>query len=327
MSQKPSEKSAPTNPFTCNQAQTAPAVNGENSPTKLRIHSSLYVNIFANSLSTASDAPPAYSAAPPAPPSTSGLSPLTAGRAVSPAPSASSRGSRLTVASITNDNDPYAFLSTFDTVFLIDDSGSMAGRNWREARDVLRSITEICTQRDQDGIDVYFLNHRSGNKGGAGQADGGYYNITDAASVQRIFESVKPQRTTPTGQRLRSMLKPYLEQLQSAADMDDVKPVNVIVITDGEPTDEPETDIVQAARKLDRLDAPAYQVGIQFFQVGNDQQAAEYLRTLDDDLEKHGVRDMVDTVSWQGTTGVLTAEGILKVVLGAVMRRLDRRSM
>lgn len=28
--------------------------------------------------------------------------------------------------------DPYTFLTSFDTVFLIDDSGSMAGRSWRE---------------------------------------------------------------------------------------------------------------------------------------------------------------------------------------------------
>ncbi|KAI2479379.1 hypothetical protein Ptr902_09590 [Pyrenophora tritici-repentis] len=37
-------------------------------------------------------------------------------------------------ASTTSDNDLYAFLKTFDTVFLIDDSGSMAGRSWGERR-------------------------------------------------------------------------------------------------------------------------------------------------------------------------------------------------
>lgn len=54
-------------------------------------------------------------------------------------------------------DDPYAFLATFDTVFLIDDSGSMAGRSWRETRDALETIIPVCVQYDTDGIDINFL--------------------------------------------------------------------------------------------------------------------------------------------------------------------------
>ena len=54
-------------------------------------------------------------------------------------------------------DDPYAFLATFDTVFLIDDSGSMAGRSWRETRDALETIIPVCVQHDTDGIDINFL--------------------------------------------------------------------------------------------------------------------------------------------------------------------------
>jgi len=41
-----------------------------------------------------------------------------------------------------------------------------------------------------------------------------------------------------------------------------------------------------------------------------------------------GLRDIVDTVTWSGRDGrerALSANGVLKVVLGAVVRRLDRR--
>ena len=39
-----------------------------------------------------------------------------------------------------------------------------------------------------------------------------------------------------------------------------------------------------------------------------------------------GCRDVVDTVPWKGSSGVgLNAEGILKVVLGSVNKRLDRK--
>ena len=111
--------------------------------------------------------------------------------------------------------------------------------------------------------------------------------------------------------------------------MDAVKPLNIIVITDGVPTDDPESVIISYVKKLDKLDAPPWQVGIQFFQVGEESGAAEALQELDDGIAPLcGGRDIVDTVPWKsqdgGSTG-LNADGILKVVLGAVNRRLDRK--
>lgn len=111
--------------------------------------------------------------------------------------------------------------------------------------------------------------------------------------------------------------------------LDRTKPLNIIVITDGVPTDDVESALIHAAKKLDRLDAPAWQVGVQFFQVGSDEDAKTHLRALDDELSEIAggeVRDMVDTVPFLGRSGeALTGEGILKVVLGAVNRRLDRK--
>lgn len=199
------------------------------------------------------------------------------------------------------------------------------GQNWEEARQVLHNITPICTARDKDGVDLYFFNHHSRDKGNKGKADGGYYNITDPRTVNSIFEDVQPRGQTPTGMRLQSILKPYVAQLSTVSDMDDIRPVNIIVITDGCPSDDPESVIVQHAKKLDKLEAPPYQAGIQFFQVGNSCGARDALRELDDDLADQGVRDMVDASTWDVDGGVLTAEGMLKVVLGAVVRKVDRR--
>ena len=99
------------------------------------------------------------------------------------------------------------------------------------------------------------------------------------------------------------------------------------MITDGVPSDDVESVIVQAAKKLDAWSAEPWQVGIQFFQVGREPEAAEDLRDLDDALSsEHGIRDMVDTVPWTGDDGqILTGDGVMKVVLGAVNRKLDRR--
>jgi uncharacterized protein YegL len=252
-----------------------------------------------NPSSTPSEAPPAYTPGP-AQSSTIG----------SPQPSLAA----------STDSDPYAFLKSFDTVFLIDDSGSMAGRSWKETGKALETITPICTQRDADGIDVYFLNHPDSSL---------YKNITTAGTVVEIFQTVRPSGATPTGQRLNKILRPYVQRYEKNPET--TKPINIIVITDGEPSDDVESPIIQAAKKLDKLDAPAWQVGIQFFQVGKEPGAREHLKQLDDGLKELAgddeLRDIVDTVPFTGDdNATLTGAGVLKVVLGSVNRRLDRNS-
>ncbi|KAL9008797.1 MAG: hypothetical protein Q9173_006115 [Seirophora scorigena] len=215
----------------------------------------------------------------------------------------------------TNPDNQFAFLSKFDTKFVIDDSGSMAGRSWRETADALASIAGICTTYDSDGIDIYFLNERHSPE---------YENVTTKERVQQIFNAVRPRGGTPTGCRLDSILRPYLRECEQKGP-ENCKPINIIVVTDGVPTDDVESPIIAAAKKLDKLDAPAWQVGIQFFQIGDERGAAEALRELDDQLAETGdVRDMVDTVPWNGGEG-LSADKILKCVLGAVHRRWDRK--
>ena len=235
-----------------------------------------------------SEPPPAYEAATAAPAPAAAVS----------TPAESPRASA---------DDRYSFLRSFDTVFLIDDSGSMAGRSWRETQAALSAIAPICTAHDADGIDIHFLNARDNTW---------YQNVTSAATVNEIFSTVRPRGGTPTGQKLNSILKPYLARC--TANLDATKPLNIIVITDGEPSDDVESPIINAAKKLDKLDAPAWQVGIQFFQVGNELGAREHLKQLDDELADlagiEDLRDMVDTVPWtHDNGGQLNADGMLKV--------------
>ena len=225
-------------------------------------------------------------------------------------------------------DDPYAFLATFDTVFLVDDSGSMSGARWEETRAALAAITPTCVAHDHDGIDVHFLNDPRN-----------FCHLKDAASVQRAFDMVEPMGHTPTGTKLRTLLRPYLLQVKEQARRAEVaardgtalpaeiKPQNIIVITDGAASDDVEVVIKDVARKLDQADAPAWQVGIQFFQVGRDPEATKALRELDDSLEGPDCpRDIVDTVPWSQGPGSssLDADKILKCVLGAVVKKLDR---
>lgn len=204
----------------------------------------------------------------------------------------------------------------------------MAGSRWRETSDALRAISPIITEQDADGVDIYFLNHRNRS---ARNSLGGYSNVLSPASVHEIFQIVQPSGGTPTGTRLNAILKAYLADLSEVIGKKNqesrVKPLNIIVITDGVATDDVESSIVSAAKKLDKMGAEPWQVGIQFFQVGQDRAAAQDLQELDDGLAgEYGIRDMVDTVPWNGNGGsILTADGIMKVTMGAINRRLDRK--
>jgi gamma-glutamylcysteine synthetase len=57
------------------------------------------------------------------------------------------------------------------------------------------------------------------------------------------------------------------------------------------PADDPRQVIVEYARHLDRRNVALRQLGIQFVQIGNDPDATEALKELDDNLgPMHGVR-------------------------------------
>ncbi|KAJ5131357.1 uncharacterized protein N7515_007396 [Penicillium bovifimosum] len=243
-------------------------------------------------------------------------------------------------ATETESDSQYSFLADFDTIFLVDDSSSMQGRRWKEAEAAIAAIAPICTKYDSDGIDIYFLNHRDYN-----DTAGGYHNITTASQVHSIFNRVHPRGPTRVGSRLFDILDPYMRRVEAmhAAKREHgnalhpalfVKPVNIITITDGEFTDDAEGIIVKTAKMLDgpSCDAIPWQVGIQFFQIGNDENVRRYLEDLDDHLGERcrdlHMRDIVDTVSWRNRDGDrLEGDGILKTVLGAVNKRLDRRTV
>jgi hypothetical protein len=93
---------------------------------------------------------------------------------------------------------------------------------------------------------------------------------------------------------------------------------------------------------LDVRNVPLRQLGIQFVQIGDDADAAEALKELDDQLgPDHGVRvsnrtslyldnidciiyqDMVDTTPFSQAEPSLRADLIIKVVLGAINDSLD----
>lgn len=211
-------------------------------------------------------------------------------------------------------DDALEILRGYDTVIVVDDSLSMAGQSWQEARDALGTLAKMAGQYDTNGIDIHFLNTRLPGM-----------NITNINEVQRLFAKVVPRGATPTGRRLEELLQDYISRLEAADDTgrrDSVKPVNYIVITDGEPSDDPESVIVDNAKRLDARHFPLCQVGIQFVQIGNSKRAARHLKELDDNLSsRYNIRDMVDTVPYLGR---IEGDMLVKVLIGAINRKQDR---
>ncbi|KAI1481020.1 hypothetical protein F4774DRAFT_67134 [Daldinia eschscholtzii] len=253
--------------------------------------------------------------------------------------------SKLTRKHIRTREDPYAFLKHFDTVFLIDDSKSMKN-HWSEVGTLLEKIAPICTERDPNGIDIYFVNHRP--RGyymyaalGFDQERSGYLHIGQAVgvpgmrdNVAGIFSSIKELKSRcRLDRRLGYILDQYMrdyEQSRKDKSMglgNTLRPLNLIVITAGITDDNPYDTLIRTARKLDILGAPPYQVGVQFFRVGDDEGARKALEVADNDLsDALDIRDMVDTTTWSGGLGDLSPDAVLKVVLGAVERSIDKQN-
>ncbi|TXT12838.1 hypothetical protein VHUM_01239 [Vanrija humicola] len=208
-------------------------------------------------------------------------------------------------------------LRDYDTVFLVDDSTSMAGERWEQAKAAIMGVVVQAVQYDEDGLDVYFLNSKRVGK-----------DLRTAEDVEDVFAGLKPHGATPIGLRMESILRDYMARLERSTanpEEGEVKSMNLIVVTDGAPTDDPESVLISIAKRLDRGDYPLSQVGIQLLQIGDDAEATEALQELDDGLAAaHGVRDMVDTVPYNGEE--MSAKLIVKVLLGGINRRLDRKT-
>ncbi|KAF8437878.1 hypothetical protein BGX38DRAFT_1210811 [Terfezia claveryi] len=232
-----------------------------------------------------------------------------------------------TVTTATTDIQLHA-LANFDTQFLIDDSGSMKlqssaaaakGRtHWEEVKLVLSDIVKVCADYDENGVDVFFFNSSL-----AGQFN--RTNIKEPKEVMELFEARSQagiRGSTPTAEALDLIISPYLQECERSRYFP--KPRNVIVLTDGAANNNKllKQNLISYARRLDKMEAPLNQIGVQFFQVGNVEGVDEFLTHLDNVLsEENECRDFIDTRSSDdmGTEG-LTAKGVLTTVLGGVNR-------
>jgi hypothetical protein len=238
-------------------------------------------------------------------------------------------------ASPANAPDPLCQLREYDVVFIIDDSSTMAtGEHWKEAGQVLEALAHTAMQYDTDGIDIHFFNHKAH-----------YRRVKNVKKVQQAFAKVKTQPGKPLGHAFRKILDQYSVKLDKKLPKKNsssgilegkqqkfgVKPVNFIIITDGkiQSNDPIYSLIMSTARWLDNRGADPAQVGIQFLQIGKDEEAAAFLALLDDEIGKlYSVRDMVDTVSLESSKTLREDQKLMmKALLGGIDRRIDNEGV
>ena len=227
----------------------------------------------------------------------------------------------------------FAKLKGYDTRFLVDDSDSMDGLRWTTTKQVMAHIASIAVNYDKNGVDVRFFNNYA--------EDEDRLNLDSAEKVMSLFDNLESEGSTPTADTFDIELNAYVHEYKINRH---IKGLNLIVITDGEPSrgQDVEGVVVKYARMLAQLDAPPLQVGIQFVQVGDDKGAKDFLDSLDNDLqEKYDLdrdvsclvflsrsRDptkflfvqMVDTVPWVDGDEDRLYE---KILLGGILKRLD----
>ncbi|KAG6855866.1 hypothetical protein H0H87_009901 [Tephrocybe sp. NHM501043] len=162
---------------------------------------------------------------------------------------------------------------THHIVFIIDDSGSMTGSNWFEARDSLLEIADRALDSDIADIDLRFLN--SSLK---------FHGIKGRTKIIDIFEAIQPSGPTPLGSALDAVLQEYLTRLErvfNTFQYATVKPLGVIVLTDGVPTDQPGEVLSKALARLRVIAThPLNAVSIQIIQIGDDRDAIPVLQQL-----------------------------------------------
>ncbi|KAI0109254.1 hypothetical protein GGR51DRAFT_110291 [Nemania sp. FL0031] len=188
------------------------------------------------------------------------------------------------------------------------------------AVEALEYIADEAVKYDESGIDMHFLIKSIYRKRG----------VKNGAEVRQVLGRINlrqnwgPTKFEPV---LRTILGGHLKAYRKAEDNDLElpQPLDVIFLTDGVAVDEERTEalIVEIAQQLEDLNAYPNQIGIQFVQVGEDKNATEFLKRLDDDLKEKCDRDIVDTRRYDNQGGVPLKEQLIQILLGAIDRDID----
>ena len=241
-----------------------------------------------------------------------------------------------------NSPDPFALLSRVHTVILLDDSDSMSlpgnasqdmGDNtpnrvaenelnwwyesrWDQSRKLIASVVTKVAEHNKNGVDLHFLNRTIL-----------YTGLRNEADVKHAFAAGIPSNWhgTPTGQRVHDILDAYSSTLRYYRHL---MPLNLIVITDGEATDEDTLywTIKEHPSRLMERGYPAHQLGIEFVQVGDSESATKSLVKLEEKVTRHHASFQWDIVGVTPTNKIseMNSDLLLAISVSGIDARMNR---
>ncbi|KAF8664854.1 hypothetical protein AX16_000695 [Volvariella volvacea WC 439] len=209
------------------------------------------------------------------------------------------------------------YLKAYDVVFLLDDSGSMAGSLWSEAKNALDGLANYILENkwDSDGIDLRFLN--SDNLFQFKELSG----VQDKGKVADAINRVTPNGGTPTGYRTQQILSAHIDKLNAAngtPSYGEIKPLDMIALpTESRVHDDNEHELtkvlIEVGKKLKAGPHHPNSLGIQFVQIGGDKAAAQALAKL----MEADTGNIVDTVPYSGP-GSISPDKLERILLGGL---------
>lgn len=193
-----------------------------------------------------------------------------------------------------------------DYYLIIDKSGSMSEQDvaggltrWQAVAESTAAIANRIVQLDDDGITVYVFSGRFKR----------YDNVKSDAIVKNIFKENEPFGGTVLAPVLRDAFSDYFKA--RAEGKAKANGATILVVTDGAPDDRSQVmlEIIEASKACTR----ERELGVGFFQIGHDMSATNFLKQLDNDLQKYSAKyDIVaaktmDEIEDIGLTAALVA--------------------
>jgi hypothetical protein len=199
-------------------------------------------------------------------------------------------------------------LTNRDYTLIIDKSSSMAVPNspegksrWYAIQESTLALAQKCEGLDPDGLTIYTFSGRFKR-----------YDYVTADKVSQIF-----QENLPSGRSdLAGVLQDAFDRYFTRKDKGEAKPngETLLVVTDGEPDNRHGVvrAIVDASQRIERCE----ELAISFIQAGDNPEATQFLKILDDDLAQAGAKfDIVDTVTIEQMRGMSLTEVLMNAIL------------
>ncbi|KAJ2915860.1 hypothetical protein MD484_g4542, partial [Candolleomyces efflorescens] len=221
------------------------------------------------------------------------------------------------------------YLSTYHVVFVIDDSTSMImtdgytawnDNRWKQAQSSIGPIADFTFKNNVKSVDMGFMHYRRNTP---------FRGIQDSQNVLRIFQQARPPQDlgriqrTPTGAVLKFFINEAIKELNSKINSPDeykqIRPTDIIVLTDGEADDDPKAVMAAARQEMDKNKHNHNYIGVQFVQIGNS--STTKLKLADLTTGQYG--DMADLVPSDGTD--LTPEKLTRIMLGGIHPTVRRK--